>query len=325
MWSEQRGQREMGDGHDTVDGRFRDPARKPVDMVSISHYYKVLYIPGGAGLLPSTVCLFFGSWRLWFCPGLTFFFVTVRDSTKIHPEEILCLKPAALAQQIRWTSHHLDMNVQDWQRWKFFSYIEHPNCWFATRLQIWNLFLVPSTRSQQYSQHIAVRWPMSMTKNIYNSITTQPTSHTSEKHQPKHLLLRESSSRFLPCLSLGFISMALGLSPVFHWEPADDTVVTFDEVHRRSWLLLKSRSVCVFVLRFHSEDIGFRRFNFWFKFKWKGSWWKFIEPGTWSWLLRFQDHSHQSWWFHYRQRHRWKFDTSRWLICAVGSGVSWGR
>ena len=27
----------------------------------------------------------------------------------------------------------------------------------ATRLQIWNLFLVPSTRSQQYSQHIALR------------------------------------------------------------------------------------------------------------------------------------------------------------------------
>ena len=27
--------------------------------------------------------------------------------------------------------------------------------------------------------------------------------------------------------------MALGLSPVYHWETSDDAVVTFDAVHRR--------------------------------------------------------------------------------------------
>ena len=38
---------------------FRNPSRKPVEVGSLSHYLKrFLYIPGGAGFLPST-----GSWE----------------------------------------------------------------------------------------------------------------------------------------------------------------------------------------------------------------------------------------------------------------------
>ena len=218
------------------------------------------------------------------------------------------------------------MNVQDWQCWKFFSYIEHPNCWFpcykTSDMGIYFLSLPPG---QQYSQHIALRWPMSMTKNIYNSITTQPTSHTSLSSTSLSIYCFENlpldSSHAYRWASfpwpLDWVQSSTGNPPMTPWSHLMRFIAGVD--------FFWKAEVCVFVLRFHSEDIGFRRFNFWFKFKWKGSWWKFIEPGTWSWLLRFQDHSHQSWWFHYRQRHRWKFDTSRWLICAVGSGVSWGR
>jgi len=47
--------------HTTVDGR--NPA--PVDMVNIpifTGFYNVLYIPGGAGVLPSTVAYTSSSW-----------------------------------------------------------------------------------------------------------------------------------------------------------------------------------------------------------------------------------------------------------------------
>jgi len=44
--------------NDTVDGR--NPA--PVDMVNIPLFiYKVLYMPGGAGFLPSTVLVVFST------------------------------------------------------------------------------------------------------------------------------------------------------------------------------------------------------------------------------------------------------------------------
>ena len=42
---------------------MKEIRRSPVDMVNTRKYhtiYRVLYIPGGAGFLPSTVDLFFG-------------------------------------------------------------------------------------------------------------------------------------------------------------------------------------------------------------------------------------------------------------------------
>ena len=48
----------------TVDGR--NPA--PVDMINVPLFIicKVLYIPGGAGFLPSTVCIY-----IYICPQIS--------------------------------------------------------------------------------------------------------------------------------------------------------------------------------------------------------------------------------------------------------------
>ena len=194
---------------------------------------------------PSTACRFFGELKVVVLPGWTFS-VTGKGFDK-NPKRNTLLETSSFGSTNKMDfasfGHECPgLAMLEMQH----RYFEHPNCWFpcVTRLQIWNLFLVPSTRSTVFTTHCITLTHVN-NQNIYNSTSTQPTSHTSEKHQPKHLLLRESSPRFLPCLLFGFISMALGLSPVFHWEPADDTVVTFDEVHRRSWLLLNSRSVGV--------------------------------------------------------------------------------
>ena len=48
----------------TVDGS--EIRRSPVDMVNIPLFVECLYIPGGAGFLPSTVsCAIFKLWTLW--------------------------------------------------------------------------------------------------------------------------------------------------------------------------------------------------------------------------------------------------------------------
>ena len=59
----------MGDGHDTVDGRFRNPARKPVDMVSISHYYKVLYCTRWCRISSINSMSFFWELKVVVLPG----------------------------------------------------------------------------------------------------------------------------------------------------------------------------------------------------------------------------------------------------------------